>query len=258
MPQKTAQLTIMFADITGGTSLYELLGDAQARSQIAACVERLSEVIEHHGGQVIKTIGDEVLCTFTGTEAAGLAACDLQERVQDDPAFRTADGAGRLQLRVGMHHGLAILERGDIFGDAVNIAARMTALAKADQVIMTKETADALPKLLNASTRCIDRTTVKGKQKSLEIFELIWRHDDVTRVSGIDADSPEPQIVVLKLTYRDRTTVVNAEHGQVVLGRSNSADITVHETLASRQHVRIELRRGKFFLVDQRDRKSVV
>lgn len=241
----------MFADITGSTRLYEVLNEAEARSRIADCVERMAEVVERRGGQVIKTIGDELLVTFSAAEAAGLTACDLQERAQDDPAFRAADGAVRLRLRIGMHHGLAILERGDVFGDAVNVAARMTALAKADQVIMTKETVDALPELLRASTRCIDRTTVKGKQKSLEIYELVWQHDEVTRVSGIGGAKVEPQLTALKLTYRDRVTTVNTEHGQVILGRSGAADITVHETLASRQHVRIELRRGKFFLVDQ-------
>jgi predicted component of type VI protein secretion system len=53
------------------------------------------------------------------------------------------------------------------------------------------------------------------------------------------------------LTYRDRSLSVNPERSSVVMGRSVNADLAVEETLASRQHAKIEYRRGKFFLTDQ-------
>ncbi len=55
----------------------------------------------------------------------------------------------------------------------------------------------------------------------------------------------------LQLSYRNSNVVINEEHSAATLGRSTGADIAVEETLASRMHVRIELRRGKFFIVDQ-------
>jgi class 3 adenylate cyclase len=54
---QASHLAILFADISGSTRLYELLGDAVARLRIADCLRRLEEVVLEHGGKVVKTIG---------------------------------------------------------------------------------------------------------------------------------------------------------------------------------------------------------
>ena len=91
---------------------------------------------------------------------------------------------------------------------------------------------------------------MKGKKETMDIYEVLWQQDDVTRMStGV---IPEPvQRACLNLRYHDLEIVMNDERPQVVLGRSKTADIPVAEGLASRQHVRLEFRRGKFFIIDQ-------
>ena len=74
MAPKTTNLTILFADISGSTRLYEVLGDAPARAKVATCLQLLTEITERFGGTVIKTIGDEIMCTFSSPNAAVLAA----------------------------------------------------------------------------------------------------------------------------------------------------------------------------------------
>ena len=250
MAPKTTNLTIMFADISGSTRLYEVLGDAPARAKVASCLQMLTAVTERHGGTVIKTIGDELMCTFPRAEAAVAAACDMHETLEDDITEQTASGPVSLAIRIGLHHGPAILEAGDVFGDAVNVAARMASMSKAGQIITTQTTVESLPPILKASTRFIDRAPVKGKKETMDIFEVLWQQEDVTRTStGV---IPEPlQRARLSLTYHNLSVVLDDERPQVVLGRSQSADIPVAEALASRQHVRLEFRRGKFFIIDQ-------
>ena len=76
-----------------------------------------------------------------------------------------------MSIRVGLHHGPAILEAGDVFGDAVNVAARMASMSKSGQIITTQTTVEELPPILKASTRFIDRAPVKGKKDTMDIFE---------------------------------------------------------------------------------------
>jgi adenylate cyclase len=250
MAPKTQSLAIVFADISGSTRLFETLGDVTARHMVSSCLELLSEVTERHGGTVIKTIGDEVMCTFPDAESAVTAACEMHEAVEEESTEMTANGPVTLRIRIGLHFGPAILEGGDVFGDAVNVAARMAAQSKAGQIITTEFTVDQLPPILKASTRFIDRAQVKGKKETIDIYEVIWQQEDVTRMSTAVIMGHEVTARML-LSYHERELKIDDDRTVAVLGRSKSADVTVNESLASRQHVRIEYRRGKFFIVDQ-------
>ncbi len=250
MTQEASPLAIVFADISGSTRLYELLGDVDGRAKVARCLQLLTEVVEHHGGEVIKTLGDEVMCTFPEAEQAAIAACDMQETVEVAGVDESTTGPAALAIRVGLHFGPALRENGDVFGDAVNVAARMAAMAKAGQIITTGMVVDALPRILRANARKIDRAPVKGKKDTMDIYELLWQQEDVTRMSTGVLVAPETG-VRLNLIYRGTTVVVDHNRAQVAVGRGKTADMAVEEPLASRLHARIELRRGKFFVIDQ-------
>ena len=251
MAPKTANLAILFADVSGSTRLFETLGDATARIKVAECLDTLSEVTRSHNGTVIKTIGDEIMCTFPTADDAASAASEMHEALQEDVTEGTGGEATQLSIRVGMHYGPAILEGGDVFGDAVNVAARMAAQAKGGQIITTQSTVDMLAPTLRASTRFVDRAPIKGKKEDIEIYEIIWQEEDVTRMAtGLHQEEQKPQ-ARLKVRYNDKEIILNKERSSIVMGRSNTCDLPIAEKLASRQHVRIELRRDKFFIVDQ-------
>ena len=250
MFSKNTQLAVLFADISGSTKLFETLGDAAARHKIAQCLQTLTEIIQRYGGTVIKTIGDEVMCTFPAAEKAVSAACDMHEVLEDEATEMTAHGPVKLRIRVGLQFGPALLEKGDVFGDTVNVAARMVSLAKAGQIITTQQTVDLLPPVLRTSSRFIDRAPVKGKKETIDICEIIWQEEDVTRMST-GLFTAKTVFGQMTLKYRGQTVIVNNERSIVVLGRSKTADMAVEESLASRQHVRLECRRGKFFIIDQ-------
>lgn len=249
MAPKTVNLAIVFADISGSTKLYDLLGDQVARAKIAETLDAITRVVKAHNGTVIKTIGDEVMCTFSTAEEAAHACSDMHESL-DEVNTNIKDGTV-IAIRVGMHYGPAILEGGDVFGDAVNIAARMAAQAKANQIITTLSTVDKLSPVLRASTRFIDHAPIKGKQEDIDIYEIIWQEEDVTRMATGMMDAKKAPEVRLRLQYSDSEIVINRQRSSVMMGRSKDCDLPINEKLASRQHVRIELRRDKFFIIDQ-------
>jgi len=245
------RLAIVFADVSGSTRLYERYGDDIARAVIARCLDALRDVTLRHGGTVIKYIGDEALCTFPVPDAAGIAVCDMQEAIAELDTIDLVPEGLDLSIRVGLHYGPALMEGGDVYGDAVNVAARMASQAKAGQIITTRETFEGFGPILQASCRLIARENVKGKSETMELHELLWLQDDATRMGSGVLKTMGAESGHLTLAYRGRTFNVNAEHTRTVLGRSSSVEITVDESLASRQHAAVEFRRGRFFLIDQ-------
>ena len=251
MAPKTSNLAIMFADIAGSTKLYETLGDDVAKAKISEVLETLTEVTKEHNGTVIKTIGDEIMCTFPTAEDAASAACSMHESLVDDVTEGISESV-TISIRIGFHFGPAIHEKGDVFGDAVNVAARMAAQAKGDQIITTESTISLLPPVLKASTRFIDHAPIKGKKEVIDIYELIWQEEDVTRMATgmMSAEKPVPE-TKLRLQYNNLNMQLSKQKPTCVMGRSKDCDMAINEKLASRQHVRIELRRDKFFIIDQ-------
>jgi len=251
MAPKTANLAILFADVSGSTRLFETLGDATARLKVSECLETLTDVTKEHNGTVIKTIGDEIMCTFPTADDAAKAAREMHEALEEDITEGTGGEGTALSIRVGLHFGPAILEGGDVFGDAVNVAARMASQSKGGQIITTHTTIEKLSPTLRASSRFIDRAPIKGKKEEIEIYEIIWQEEDVTRMAtGLLSEEQKPQ-VRLKVRYNDQEIELSKERSSLIMGRSQSCDLPIDEKLASRQHVRIELRRDKFFIVDQ-------
>ena len=181
--RETHQLAIMFADIAGSTQLYEKVDNVRAKNAASHCIKLLSKVTIEHQGQVIKTIGDEVMCTFPTADYAAKAAVRMQELVADQSDSTWL----QLRIRVGFHFGEVILENADVFGDAVNLAARMAAQAKAEQIITSGETLKTMSPYLRTNSRVLITTTVKGKANPIQICELTWGEEDLTIIEGEDA-----------------------------------------------------------------------
>ena len=221
MARTTANLAIVFADISGSTRLYETLGDAIARELVSQCLDLMTEQITQFDGSVIKTIGDEIMCTFPTAERATESSMGMQEVITEDLPDINPNMPSTMTIRIGLHFGSAILEGGDVFGDAVNVAARMAGLAKGGQIITTLQTAEELPPILRSKTRHLDQVPVKGKADLIDIFEVIWQPEDITRVST-DLLNKETKLAFLELVYHDKVMRLDISSGTVILGRGKT------------------------------------
>jgi class 3 adenylate cyclase len=245
-PNAATELAVLFADVSGSTKLYEALGDTQAKLLIDEALGGMKAVTERHRGRVIKTIGDELMCVFPDAERGLLAATDMQTLVN---ALAVMRGVKRM-IRVGFHAGPVIEEKGDVFGDTVNVAARMAGLAKGMQIMTTRTTVEALPAALRASTRAIAALAVKGKADDLAVCEVLWQEgDDLTMAAGASA-AAEIRFE-LELRHGAKEIVLGNELKTALMGRDAACDLVIADPKASRQHARIERRRDKFFLTDQ-------
>jgi len=237
---------ILFADVSGSTALYELLGDKPAAKAIDACLSVLREVIARRDGLVVKTIGDELMVVFNTPEAACEAAREMQQSITALPPTAGA----KLAIRIGFHFGLVLEDKGDFWGDGVNTAARLAGLAKAGQILTTGATANALPGIQRSNLRDLDAISVKGKHEAVRVFELMWGDtEDATQVAGL-ASSANVQ-TRLTLEVGERTMGFPLDKSVLIFGRENTCDVVVREKTASRQHARIERRGVQYVLVDE-------
>ena len=152
------QAAILFADIAGSTKLYETLGDAEALATIAHALDVIRQVCEEHGGRIVKTIGDEAMAIFPNAANAAYAAINIQTQVS---AMKTSRGTP-LAIHAGFHYGPVIDDSKDVFGDSVNLAARLTSLAKSGQTLLSADTLNILSPSLRSRTRAQDTHTVRG------------------------------------------------------------------------------------------------
>ncbi len=251
MAESSNPVAIMFADMTGSTRLYDNAGNTAAIEVVSLCLETLSRVVVQFSGTVIKTIGDEVMCSFPTAAYAALASGEMHLAMRQLGDDRGALMEG-IQVKVGAHFGEVIEEDGDIFGDAVNVAARMASLAKADQILVTKDLVEQLPPDLRSTLRYYDKVDLKGKVQQVEVYEVIWE------VSGMTvAASSTPTIERVKHT----SLILSIDSDEVTLGADGldsasmgrAADNAIHcsGALTSRKHARIEYKRGRFTITDQ-------
>ena len=246
MAEKASEAAVLFADVSGSTKLYETAGDAVAHAAIEKCVNVMREKTVQATGRVIKTIGDEVMSAFPTADAAADAAIEMQSGIAELPAV----GTTKIGIRIGFNYGPVVERDGDIFGDAVNLAARLSHVATKDQIITAKDTVMRMSPMLKSSTRAITTIQVKGKAEEIQVFELMWQQSEDMTTLASHKSIYKPKNAKLRIKSQAGEVILSAERPSLALGRDASADLVVRERMASRAHGKIERRLDKFILTD--------
>lgn len=242
----------MFADVAGSTAMYENMGDDLARERISKALDTLISIVKRYDGVLIKTIGDEILVYFADADQSVLAARAIQEAMEDN---LSTENIG-VSIRIGMQYGSAILEDDDIFGDTVNVAARIVSMAGARQILCSKELSFILQNTeLANNMRPFDHLLVKGRKEALDVYMFAWEEDgDITNMataSSFTNPGRQHQSENLNLSLQNNRHSIPRETSTYVLGRGKDCDLVVDGELVSRYHSKIEHRRGKFIITDQ-------
>ena len=133
----------MFADITGSTKLYTEVGDDRAREMVASTLSTWSRLVVDNKGHVVQLRGDGMLCTLPTVDCALSAAVALRDLPYQQP----------LSMHAGIHAGPVLQEDDQLYGDVVNIAARMADIAKRFEIVLTETAAEQLR--LQAAGACV-------------------------------------------------------------------------------------------------------
>lgn len=171
-------VTILFTDIEKSTQYWDLHGDIRGRLMLDKHNRLTFPVIRRFKGRIIKTIGDSIMARFRNPEQAVNAAVAIQQVLEK---ARNEDKKFKLKVRIGIHTGKALVEDKDVFGDAVNVAARVESRAKGDEILLSHRAAAGLSRREHHLTN-IGGYEPKGKRKSITLYRCEWRrYDDLSR-----------------------------------------------------------------------------
>lgn len=250
-----AERTVLFADLRGSTSMYETLGNSDATAVVTQSVALLARIVGNHQGRVIKTLGDGLMAMFASPSSAVAAADEMHESLErigapGDGGLPSHDRLVPLRLQVGLARGEVVEMSGDVFGDAVNVAARLIEHAGDNETLVTANVLDGLNDLHRRS-RSLDRMQLRGRVEPVHVvrLEAVRRiGDSASTAFGDVAPSPEPEGI--RLVWMDLSRVFPAPSLPVVLGRSPQATYIIDNSRVSRSHARIAWHGGTFQLTD--------
>src|SRR5947208_12600429 len=177
MDPKTA--AILFVDVSGSTAFFDRYGEVAGHAMVEHCFKVIVPFVETHGGRIVKYLGDGFLAVFDGPDAAVDAAAVMHSSLADDNATRP--DAARVRIHSGVSIGpVVVREDGDVFGDPVNVAARVQQVAGPDQVYVTKDVVDELSIEARGKTRRVGRFPLRGKEDEVELYEVMWKLEGAT------------------------------------------------------------------------------
>lgn len=247
--------TMVFADISGSTALYEALGNERAAAVVTALTQVIAATMTEHAGRVVKTLGDGVLGIFDSAQAAAESMVTLMRQHQHWAHAQPEQL--QLPIRAGLASGVVVFVDGDCYGDAVNMAARLCERAGHNEIWMTDSAVDALVLPSGLSLVRMGRIEVRGKSELLTAYQVEWREEE----EGVDFQTMHADLESsfgglgtgsgeIQLAWSGANRLFTSENGPVTVGRATNSDLHIHDPRVSRQHARVEWRQGAFELVD--------
>ena len=162
------KIAVIFAtDVVGYSTAMEE-NEVQTLNNLRACRKILEDLFQQHGGRVFNTAGDSILAEFSSAVSAVVCAVEFQNLIQ--ARNKTSNPKQRMEFRIGINMGDVVIEEGNLYGEGVNIAARLEALAKPNGICLSKN----VHELVNSKTQFFfnDLGEQKVKNTLLHAFDL--------------------------------------------------------------------------------------
>lgn len=248
--------TVVFTDLIGSTAVFETLGNVKATQAVTRLTRWIRELFEAHGGRVVKTMGDGVLAVFSSSQGAIDAVVEMQRSHQK--RFMQRPPVERMPIRIGVATGEVEIVDGDCYGDAVNVASRLTDLCGSHEIWVNSSELDYSERSDGVKFRLLGPITVRGRTEPCTVYQVEWHEDEPTDILTMLAE-PDPlqqsrwEDVLggeVTLSWFDQEKSFKSFELPIRIGRIRDSDFVVNDPRVSRTHARIEWRHGRIMLLD--------
>ena len=196
-----AEVTVVFADLTGSTGVFEALGNAKATQAITRLTDWMGRVCTSRQGDVVKNLGDGVLMVFAQNTDAVDAVTEMQRAHTE--RIKTWPDKLKMHLQVGLARGEVIEQAGDYFGDAVNVASRLSDLSGPDQILSTDTVVNGLPSDTLVRFRSLGAVDIRGRNEACMVYRVEWQNEVLSDFFTVPAGlTPLPFGKTIKSTSR--------------------------------------------------------
>lgn len=245
MDQERLLAAVLLADVVGSVPLYERIGDDAALQQVTDCLDAIRAIVAQHGGDFIYSKGDDVLSLFESSEAALTAVSQISHQLADRP----------LSARIGLHFGSVIRARSALFGDVVNVTARLSATANPGEVLISQSFFEALSAGSRSSLRLLDKMDFKGKHELFDVYTLGSNDEALStnianRGTIAGRRSTPPRQINLVIRYGNQVRCCR-NNELVTIGRAPECNIVIERPWVSRHHATLAVSNGRARLVER-------
>lgn len=254
-----ADHTVVFTDLYGSTRVFEALGNNEATQRVTHTTSWIATVFQAHRGRVIKKLGDGVLCLFDDKQSALAAVIAMQRDHQ--ARLLNLPQSQQLPIRAGLATGPVELVAGDCYGDAVNVAARLSQLCGPHQILANASSLQGLSPSSDTDFKHLGTLNLRGRLAPCEVFLVEWLDatarnspEGATRHLVRDAAQSQSSAGVahgqVLLSWNQSQVSFNTRDKPVHLGRQALLDVVLSSPWVSRAHARLEWRNGCVMLAD--------
>jgi len=246
--------TVVFADISGSTSLYETLGNERATEAVTQVTQWISDAIEPCGGRVVKKLGDGVLGIF-GDASSAVTAMTAMLRQHQARLDRWPQPL-RMDIRVGVASGDVVEVDGDCYGDAVNVASRLCERAGPAEIWATETAVLLAGAAPDVWYRKLGMMEIRGKTELLMLYQVEWREneapDSLTMQAALISNfaPADPILGQIQFSWHGVDMSFTSSDAPVHVGRATDAELCINDPRVSRLHARIDWRNSGFVLTD--------
>lgn len=282
----TKKITMMFTDLSGSTSMSELLGDLAMRTILKNHNEIVFPIIKSNNGHLVKTMGDGTMSYFEDAADAIKAAMQIQSGIEK---YNSEEGDPPLLIRCGLNTGLGLVERKDVHGDVVNVAQRFESLAEPKEILLSHDTYELVKEDMGLCLVFLKTAQLRGKMGPQKVYKALWIPDEIKRFRKGEREQADPgnyldgavtgdmPIVVIDEKPEDeqptsdssRARILVGQKGkpastyeinkdEMIIGRSTKADIVLAGQFISRKHAKVLVEKGKYFIEDLGSKMSVL
>jgi class 3 adenylate cyclase len=170
--QHKVNIAVLFTDVVASTKYFDRYGDTAGFAMVDRHAQLGVRTVREFDGRVVKTIGDSVMAEFPDSVVCVRAAIELQRKLYG--MNEQLPERDRLQLRIGINYGSCFRQDGDLFGDAVNVAARITKHTGPGQILISSSVHRGIQKDSSLICSSLGTMNFKGKEQKEEIFEVVW------------------------------------------------------------------------------------
>ncbi|AGX86782.1 FHA domain-containing protein [Candidatus Symbiobacter mobilis] len=250
------QTTVVFADLFGSTGVFESVGNARATEAVTQATAWIAAKITKNGGRVVKYLGDGVLSIFGSSADALVTVVDIQRSYQ--LRLERQEPALYMPLRIGVGRGDVEFVDGDCYGDAVNIAARLSELTGPHQIWINDQALDQNVHIDHVHFRSLGPIALRGRAEPCTIYQIEWQEevnsDYFTVQASLSPEQDMPGADVLggqvELSWGGATKSFHAFDMPILLGRARHLNFVINDPRVSRTHARVEWHNGSMVLVD--------
>ena len=250
------QSTVVFADLFGSTGVFESVGNAKATKEVTRITAWVAQKFSEHNGRVVKFLGDGVLAIFDSSPKALHAVVDMQRSYQH--LLNHMPPKHYMPLRIGVAHGDVELVDDDCYGDAVNIAARLSELTGPHQIWANSAAIADAGAAIDVQIRPLGPIHIRGRSEPCTVCQIEWQEDVNSELFTIAAppdsmlDDPTADALggQIELSWLDTHKVFKSFEMPIFIGRTRQSEFMVSDSRVSRTHARVDWRNGCVVLAD--------